>query len=109
MNYTNSGEWKILKTEQKFIGHIIGIGLDDTHAIATVNVKQFPLEAEGNSHLITAAPEMYEALQKAKHTIEVLTMVTGYTGESQYHTLEIIGNALAKAEGKHGRNMSAEI
>ena len=52
---------------------------------------------EANAHLFAAAPEMYEALEEARCTIQAL-VDEGYTG--YVHQRCRIDKALAKAQGE---------
>ena len=62
-------------------------------------------EAMANAHLISASPDMYEALKAANRLIEV---ARGYFPKSiknndkfyLENTCSVVGNALIKAEGK---------
>lgn len=94
MEYTK-GEWKIIS------GFKIRCGEEQCFvADCWTGDLYFPrprfIEAEANAHLISAAPELYEAL---KEFMEVLEKVG-----SEYPAIRIAYNlakpALAKAEGK---------
>lgn len=94
MNYTK-GEWTARK-ESKYGNWIISSG--DGSGISSVS-------GEANAHLISAAPDMYEAL---KHTEIVLyNLKVSNLGEltQQQSLLELeTKKALAKAEGKLNSN-----
>jgi len=82
MNYTK-GEWRytIIGLESKVVDERLGI-------IAHVSERNSLAEIEANAYLISAAPDMYEALKEAfekSHNPEVEI---------------ILMKALAKAEGK---------
>lgn len=56
-------------------------------------------EAKANAKLIAAAPDLLEALEIAKETIEHFVQVTGQNFDN---TLRIINNTIEKATGKKG-------
>ena len=99
LNYTKGGEWKIrdykIADGSYDICSIQG-GLD-AHIARVGGLTALP-DALANAHLISAAPEMYEAL---KETINWLAfnrrMSPGTTGSLLADT---VNQALAKAEGK---------
>lgn len=96
MEYTK-GEWKAIKgILSDEINTIVG---DKSQGIAEI-VCYLGQNVEADAHLISAAPDMYEALKEARHEIERLAMVTGYEGEAHFPKLEQINKAIAKAEGK---------
>ena len=77
-----STQWKPHKAVQK----------EDGNSYEICKVSSFQPEAKENACLISAAPEMYEALIKAKAVIASL--------KEERATLEIIQQSLNKAEGK---------
>jgi len=86
------GPWTISTWPQKGGGIGIGVGITGTTpCIANVLSRDVPTnEQEANTHLISAAPDMYEALKEVESELLVVDMeVPGY-----------IIVAIAKAEGK---------
>lgn len=96
MNYTK-GEWK---------AHGIVIVDKDGFEIATVQTKHAEGEAKANTNLISAAPEMYEALKQIVTRIESKDGVVrcGLQAIGQVGMLNALihesKQALAKIEGK---------
>ncbi len=115
-NYTK-GEWKAFKHGMGDM--VISTNDKEIAKVLTFNCALDGWESQSNAQLIAAAvnacisvnlnnpqavaesiKEMYEALKTAKYEIERLAMVTGYEGEAHYSKLELIKQALFKAEGK---------
>lgn len=102
MNYTK-GEWSISESKEQCFGETIvnrkivtmtKIGKADVGVALGINSigNKYP-EAEANAHLISAAPDMYEAL---KEYIEVATIQDPII----LPIFNKIKKAVAKAEGK---------
>ena len=70
---------------------------DDKRAYFIVSGLGFSGKADANAHLIAAAPELYEELEKARRTIQAL-IDDGYTGYLEFRNS--IDAALAKARGE---------
>ena len=91
MNYTK-GEWSI-----SYGGEVEGreryAVTTNTTEICQLRAKKDPKEIEANARLISAAPEMYEALQQS------LIALNDHP-DLHYGVKQIIQKALAKAEGK---------
>ena len=79
------GEWEV-------IGNFVAVQKEDGNSYEVCKVSNHQPEAKENAYLISAAPDMYEALIKAKAVIASL--------KEERATLEIIQQALNKAEGK---------
>lgn len=92
MNYTK-GEWKVASTgfDREYRKFIV---LDNEWLWITAEAKgETEEEAEANAHLVSAAPEMYEAL---KAIIDEARGTDRFGGDQITDAL----NAIAKAEGK---------
>jgi hypothetical protein len=83
------GEWGV-------IGNFVAVQMKDGNSYEICKVSMHDPEWKSNAQLITAAPDMYEALIKAKAVIASL--------KEERATLEIIQQALNKAEGKECGN-----
>jgi len=83
MSYTQ-GEWKHIED-----GVIVA---EDGKQIASV----FPRDRKANTHLMAAAPEMYEACKA------MIARLAGWGSESPHAEVSQMKQALAKAEGKEG-------
>ena len=83
MEYTK-GEWKVENFGERV--------LDERGDTIAVMMKMMRAEALANAQLISAAPELYEAVKQALLDIDR----TGYT---KVHHIVELQNALAKAEG----------
>ena len=95
MEYTK-GEWEqtIVKSNRSGIQGTNIYSEEGTGVIAHVyNTDQ--LEAAGNARLITAAPDIYEALVNIRALI-----VAQYPNLLKSYTYELIEKAITKAEGK---------
>ena len=94
MNYTK-GEWKATYHESgnKVQGGLAGYSIQSREAGIAYNISQ-----EDNAHLISAAPEMYEALQKISYAVMNGNLKVNKSVAIQIY--EIATPALAKAEGK---------
>lgn len=79
------GEWEV-------IGNFVAVQKEDGNSYEICKVSMHDPEWKSNAQLIAAAPDMYEALIKAKAVIASL--------KEERATLEIIQQALNKAEGK---------
>ena len=93
MNYTK-GEWKYLKDDSVFNGH----SFRERHIIKghkMIAEMRMPdgEELDSNAHLISAAPDMCEALKEAR-------IVLKNQGQYCMNTQTKINKALVKAEGK---------
>ena len=60
-------------------------------------------ESEANAHLISAAPDMYEALKMSKDALKTL-LYEHPTDEIGIIQISVIDKALNKAEGKEENN-----
>lgn len=89
MDYTKGG-WRI--EEHPVQGHFIGNGEISIASIHEVGNN----EAEANAHLISAAPDMYEAL---KRLYRLMAKDCGGCIKTEITLLEA-QEAIAKAEGK---------
>ena len=113
MNYTK-GEWKVTNTAferwSSYRGKSTG-----ARAFVTVDMNEVAEaqgdvaeEAEANAHLISAAPEMYEALKSQHQAIDILFAMLIERDKAFFPSKSgkpwkaiIQGNkALAKAEGR---------
>lgn len=89
------------------IGNQVKNGLWDAVEIKDTN-EEFIAEVlvefevgQSNAHLITAAPDMYEALKHARNTIECGYLNTrGKTSKNYHRAMREIDAVLAQAEGK---------
>jgi hypothetical protein len=101
MSYTK-GKWKRLSLLiGEYSDTFYAIGLDMTHAIATVNRKSFPAEADDNANLIAAAPKLYKAL---KRFLESSACTNGCDPNDMTCDTNFARMAIAEAEGKkYGR------
>ena len=91
MNYTK-GEWKRLKENPTVI--IAQFQTGGVKQIAKIYESVVYSTNEANAYLISAAPEMYEALKDLQKAIE---NGKERIGAGRWFNLD---NALAKAEGK---------
>ncbi len=92
MNYTK-GEWKVSSTafDRAYQTFVVNEDLE----LISEATGDSPEESIANANLIAAAPNMYEALRKARQHFG--HMILTYE-EAQVVT--VIDEALAKAEGK---------
>lgn len=69
--------------------------------IITSRVLGTPVGMEGvaNAHLISAAPELLDALKTARRALAFVVHVNGVSVAYVHETLEVIDAALMKAEG----------
>lgn len=90
MSEYTKGPWRV--SDQ--VSHRV---VDDFATIAHCNVSsRFTNEAEANARLISAAPELLEALKAAEIGLMLCAPLPGY----DMNTLHLIRAAIAKAEGK---------
>src|SRR3990167_4516342 len=103
MNYTK-GEWKVQGRFLKlsaFIGTEYSIYSDDNYELARVFLHNG--EQKFNAHLISAAPDMYEALKIAE--VRIHNEIRHHPEAGDYRKilqdeLRQVMKALAKAEGR---------
>lgn len=89
------GPWEIDEQDHGFPTEIVSVGSKDSedhHIVCTIWDEQ--PEAPSNANLISAAPDMLEALIKAFDGI-----TTGFYGMSESDTIKVMRNAIAKARG----------
>jgi len=96
MNYTK-GEWQIHPNFYKFIA-VREDGLFTTIAV-TEEIHGDKEMARANAHLISAAPDMYEALRDLMFQFAVAVEQPHSVDTRIYNQAE---QALAKAEGREG-------
>ena len=98
MNYTK-GEWKASKSFENQTHIIFDVNPRRIDMLASIkwgsNIKQE--EQLGNGYLISAAPEMYEALKTCRILFETYNKVLP---SPNYEILDYIDKVLHKAEGK---------
>lgn len=92
MNYTK-GEWKV--EDETVI--VCGMRLIASTTAGGFNYSAYRKENEANAHLISAAPDMYEAL---KALDEYGNASHPYNLKLKKVAFELLDKALAKAEGK---------
>jgi len=101
MNYTK-GSWRTDGKTLNFTGTLVrGITCEGKNLARTVASDQEVTvkENDANAHLITAAPEMYEALQDMKR----IWSKHFQDDDERERVLKRTIQALAKAEGKEAR------
>jgi len=110
MNYTK-GEWRVKEVPQNAL-ESEGVGflryVDEYHitvedgitCIAVMGTTWARGDAEGNAHLIAAAPEMYEAL---KAFDDYLCAAPPHNMKLKAHATKLMEQSLAKAEGKEAK------
>jgi len=96
MEYTK-GEWKVAHEYNVAVGNR-GVASCGGYTSNMSDADKITQENIANAHLISASPDMYEALK------EILPENTGYmesmSWESYNKAIKQIRQALAKAEGK---------
>lgn len=93
MNYTK-GEWKVKPPDyENERGIVIYNDIDNGIVARVATLGGTKNEVETNAHLISAAPDMYEALKETRITLNILQP----RGSA---LLREIDKALNKAEGK---------
>ena len=100
MNYTK-GEWSI-----SYGGEVEGreryAVTTNTTEICQLRAKKDPKEIEANAYLISAAPDMYEALKTVREQVANF-LYPKVKLLSSKELIVLMDKALAKAEGKEGK------
>ncbi len=99
------GEWKARKLLPDRWGIISREAWEITtpeYDVVAQIISSAPIRKEADAQLIAAAPDMYEALKKAKETIKLWHSTPEFVWRAYQVSPEmtIINKALAKAEGK---------
>lgn len=94
------GQWSFSKSEM-ISGFKIWAG-EDTKLIATVHTEDVETdeEAEANSHLIAAAPEILEVLEAIVNKFDTVRMVKASGIELELH---LALSVISKAKGQYQR------
>jgi hypothetical protein len=92
MDYTK-GEWAVSPNDNQ--RGVYGIYAPNGKGRVCTITNRSPKEELANANLISAAPEMYEALKEAQHYILTHSKI-----KDTYHESVIMACALAKAEGR---------
>lgn len=103
MNYTQ-GEWKVTKWSSHNEIHVSAEYDNNLHFVANCGhtgedeTLPYNKEAEANAHLISASPDMYEALNNLYNKLTSMKTIT--TDPEANKLLRDAQKALCKAEGR---------
>ena len=101
MEYTK-GEWKVNGFDKRLVQVDLYDGVNRFGIADCSNTGLLPEQEIANAQLISAAPEMYEALKVVYELLKMqYSIVLGhYPNYDKYTEIEQVEKALAKAEGR---------